>query len=55
LFLKIMTLVPGQVADDFVAFLDDSRGQAFDTKEVFTSFTLDVIASAGLGVQVSIQ
>ena len=42
-----------QVGDEFVTYLDDfaSRDAYFDAKEVFTSYTLDVIANAGLGVQ----
>jgi hypothetical protein len=36
-----------------VAFLDEKaeQGQSFDAKEVFTSYTLDVISNAGLGVE----
>ena len=42
-----------QVGDEFVAYLEDfaSSDTKFDAKEMFTSFTLDVIANAGLGVQ----
>ena len=36
-----------------MAYLDDfaSSDTNFDAKEMFTSYTLDVIANAGLGVQ----
>ena len=42
-----------QVGTEFVTYLDDfaSRNADFDAKELFTSFTLEVIANAGLGVQ----
>ena len=36
-----------------MTYLSDlsKRSTSFDAKEVFTSYTLDVIANAGLGVQ----
>jgi hypothetical protein len=36
-----------------VAYLKDisERDEAFDAKELMTSYTLDVISNAGLGVQ----
>ncbi len=42
-----------QVGDQFVSHLAgfSSGGIEFNAKEVMTSFTLDVIASAGLGVE----
>jgi hypothetical protein len=41
------------VGDQFVSHLEgfSSGGLEFNAKEVMTSFTLDVIASAGLGVE----
>ena len=42
-----------KVSDDFMEHLESfsSSGQDFDAKLMFTSFTLDAIASAGLGIE----
>ena len=42
-----------KVGNDFVNFLSDlaKRDESFNAKDVFTSYTLDVISNAGLGVQ----
>jgi hypothetical protein len=49
----LTTIFFSKVGDDFVTFLDDfsKRDASFDAKDVFTSYTLDVISNAGLGVQ----
>jgi hypothetical protein len=39
-----------QTSDEFVKFLKENTTE-FDAKDMMTSFTLDVIASAGLGVE----
>ena len=42
-----------KVSDEFMEHLESfsSSGQDFDAKLMFTSFTLDAIASAGLGIE----
>ena len=42
-----------QVGDEFVDHLKDfaDKDKEFDAKEMMTSYTLDVISNAGLGVQ----
>ena len=50
---KTVKFFPIQVGDEFVAYLKDisDRDESFNAKELMTSYTLDVISNAGLGVQ----
>ncbi len=52
-FKKLFKFFPIQVGDEFVAYLKDisDRDESFNAKELMTSYTLDVISNAGLGVQ----